>query len=148
MLPPAAAAAKRKRKKVKPLARERDTVQTVRFAYSESATAIVPLVALQKGFLKKEGLNATGKPLKTGSAALSSVYGGTLDFGTTSNGRLVQWAAKGWNMKTVAVNNTGFLAVVSGRKHQSYRHQRHDSEQQEFPVPYLHGHHSSDKWSS
>jgi ABC-type nitrate/sulfonate/bicarbonate transport system substrate-binding protein len=44
--------------------------------------------------------------------ALSSVYGGSLDFGTTSNGRLVQWASKGWDMKSVAVNDTGFLAVV------------------------------------
>lgn len=114
-LPPAAAAAK-KRKKVVPLAKERDTVKTVRFAYSESSTAIVPIVALQKGFLKAEGLNATGKPLKTGAAALSSVYGGTLDFGTTSNARLVQWASKGWNLKTIAVNNTGFLAVVMVKK--------------------------------
>lgn len=116
VLPPVAAAAKKKRKKVKPLAKERDVVKTVRFAYSESSTAIVPIVALQKGFLKAEGLNATGKPLKTGAAALSSVYGGTLDFGTTSNGRLVQWAARGWNMKTIAVNNTGFLAVVMVKK--------------------------------
>lgn len=112
-LPPVAAAA---RKKTVPLSKERDAVKTVRFAYSESSTAIVPLVALQKGFLKKEGLNATGKPLKTGAAALSSVYGGSLDFGTTSNARLVQWAAKGWNMKTVAVNNTGFLAVIMVKK--------------------------------
>jgi aliphatic sulfonates family ABC transporter substrate-binding protein len=116
ILPAASDAAKRKRRKYKPLRAERAVVKTVRFAYSESATAIVPIVALTKGFLKAEGLNATGKPLKTGSAALSSVYGGTLDFGTTSNGRLVQWASKGWNMKAVAVNNTGFLAVVMVKK--------------------------------
>ncbi|MBT3350807.1 MAG: ABC transporter substrate-binding protein [Nitrospinaceae bacterium] len=111
-LPSGADAARKKRKKTIPLRAERDVVKTVKFAYSESATAIVPIVALQKGFLKAEGLNATGKPLKSGAMALSSVYGGSLDFGTTSNGRLVQWASKGWNMKTVAVNNTGFLAVV------------------------------------
>jgi len=49
ILPPVASAAK-KRKKVKPLAKERDVVKTVKFAYSESATAIVPIVALQKAF--------------------------------------------------------------------------------------------------
>ncbi len=114
-----AEAAKSKKKKwfkTRKLSTERTTIKTVRIAYSESATAIVPLVALKKGFLKAEGLNAVGRPLKTGSAALSSVYSGTMDFGTTSNGRLVQWGSRGWHMKTVAVNNTGFLAVVLVKK--------------------------------
>jgi ABC-type nitrate/sulfonate/bicarbonate transport system substrate-binding protein len=108
-MPTGVYAAKKKRRKIvyKPLREERAVVKTVRLAYSESATAIVPIVALQKGFLKAEGLNATGKPLKSGAMALSSVYGGSLDFGTTSNGRLVQWASKGWNMKAVTVEQYG-----------------------------------------
>lgn len=104
------------KEKVKALEKERDAVGTVRIAYSESSTAIVPVVAFEKGFLKAEGLKAEGKPLKTGAAALSSVYGGTMDFGTTSNARLIQWAVQGWNLKTIAVNNTGFLAVVMVKK--------------------------------
>ncbi len=116
LIPPMGADAAKKKKKVTPLAKERDVVKTVRLAYSESATAIVPLVAIEKGFLKKEGLNVNGRPLKSGSQALSSVYGGSMDFGTAANGRLVQWSARGWNMKTVAVNNTGFLATVIVKK--------------------------------
>ncbi len=112
VFPPIAAAAKKKRKKVKPLRTERTDVGAVRIVYSESSTAVVPLVAFKKGFLKAEGVNAKPKPVKTGRMGLSAVYGGSQDFGTTSGARLVQWSAKGWNMKALAVNNTGFLATV------------------------------------
>ena len=48
--------------------------------------------------------------------ALSSVYGGSLDIGTAAGARIIQWTSKGWNMKAIAVNNTGFLAVVLVKK--------------------------------
>ncbi|MFP6891262.1 MAG: ABC transporter substrate-binding protein, partial [Nitrospinota bacterium] len=99
-----------------PLRTERAVVGKVRIAFSESSTAVVPLVAIEKGFLKAEGLDIQPKPVKSGRLALSSVYGGSLDFGTAAGARLIQWSAKGWNMKAVAVNNTGFLATVLVKK--------------------------------
>jgi len=49
---------KKKRKKVVPLRAERAEVGKVRIAFSESSTAIVPLVAMEKGFLKAEGTSS------------------------------------------------------------------------------------------
>ncbi|MCH7569971.1 MAG: aliphatic sulfonate ABC transporter substrate-binding protein [Deltaproteobacteria bacterium] len=117
-LPNAADSAKAKKKKKKdvPLQTERAVVGKVRIAFSESSTAIVPLVAMEKGFLKAEGIEYEAKPVKSGRMALSSVYGGSLDIGTAAGSRLIQWSAKGWNMKAISVNNTGFLAVVLVKK--------------------------------
>ncbi len=110
------AKAKKKKKKDVPLQTERAVVGKVRIAFSESSTAIVPLVAMEKGFLKAEGIEYEAKPVKSGRMALSSVYGGSLDIGTAAGARLIQWSAKGWNMKAISVNNTGFLAVVLVKK--------------------------------
>jgi len=114
--PHAADAAQRKKKKVIPLTKERDSLGKVRIVFSESSTAVVPLVAFEKGFFKAEGIEATPKPVKTGGAALSSVYGGSQDIGTTAESRLIQWAVRGWRMKAIAVNNTGFLAPILVKK--------------------------------
>ncbi len=110
------AKAKKKKKKAVPLREERAEVGKVRIVYSESSTAIVPLVAMEKGFLKAEGIDYEPKPVKSGRMALSSVYGGSLDIGTAAGARIIQWTSKGWNMKAIAVNNTGFLAVVLVKK--------------------------------
>ena len=48
-----------------PLAKERDEVGKVRIAFSESSTAVV-LVAIEKGFLAAEGIEAEAKPLSSG----------------------------------------------------------------------------------
>ncbi|MFQ5852492.1 MAG: ABC transporter substrate-binding protein [Candidatus Binatia bacterium] len=109
-------AAKAKKKKVVPLQKEREVVGKVRIAFSESSTAIVPLVAMEKGFLKAEGIEFEPKPVKSGRMALSSVYGGSLDIGTAAGARVIQWTSKGWNMKAIGVNNTGFLAPVLVKK--------------------------------
>ncbi|MFQ5918180.1 MAG: ABC transporter substrate-binding protein, partial [Candidatus Binatia bacterium] len=113
------AQAKKKKKKVVPLREERAEVGKVRIAFSESSTAIVPLVAMEKGFLKAEGIDFEPKPVKSGRMALSSVYGGSLDIGTAAGARIIQWTAKGWNMKAISVNNTGFLAPVLVKKEDS-----------------------------
>ncbi len=103
---------KKKRKKVVPLRTERAEVGKVRIAFSESSTAIVPLVAMEKGFLKAEGIDFEPKPVKSGRMALSSVYGGSLDIGTAAGARIIQWTDKGWTLKAIGVNNTGFLAPL------------------------------------
>ena len=77
----------------------------------------MPLVAIEKGFLARlRVLTFEPKPLKSGRMALSSVYGGSLDIGTAAGARLIQWTAKDWDMKAIAVNNTGFLAPVLVKK--------------------------------
>jgi sulfonate transport system substrate-binding protein len=113
------AKAKKKKKKVVPLREERAEVGKVRIAFSESSTAIVPLVAMEKGFLKAEGIDFEPKPVKSGRMALSSVYGGSLDIGTAAGARIIQWTSKGWNMKAIGVNNTGFLAPLLVKKEDS-----------------------------
>ncbi len=118
-VPNAADAAKAKKKKAVPLQTERGNVGKVRIAFSESSTAIVPLVAMEIGFLKAEGIDYEAKPVKSGRMALSSVYGGSLDIGTAAGARIIQWTSKGWNMKAIAINNTGFLAPLLVKKEDS-----------------------------
>ncbi|MFQ5894767.1 MAG: ABC transporter substrate-binding protein [Nitrospinota bacterium] len=84
----------------------------VRIIYSESTTAIVPLVAMQKGFLAAEGLQYEHKAVKSGRMGISSVVQAEMDFGTMANARLVSSAVKKLPLKAVAVNNYGFLAIV------------------------------------
>lgn len=94
------------------LAFEAEPAEKVRITFTEGGPAVVVVVAMEKGFLKAEGLEYEPKPMRAGVEGIESVTQGAMDFGTVHIAPIIATAARKLPLKVVAVNSYGTQFVV------------------------------------
>lgn len=80
--------------------------------YSENMYAVIAVVAIEKGYLKAQGLDIKHASEGTATEILESMVGGSTDFGVASPSRIETIAAKKLPIKAVALNGYGFTGSV------------------------------------
>jgi ABC-type nitrate/sulfonate/bicarbonate transport system substrate-binding protein len=90
-------------------AQPRDTVHVT---YSENMYGVIAVVAIEKGYLARQGLDVRHATEGSGSEVLESLVSGSTDFGVASPSRLIAIAARRLPVKAVALNSYGFTSSV------------------------------------
>ena len=94
------------------MAVEAQSAEKVRITFTEGSAAVVVVTAMEKGFLKAEGLEVEPKPMRAGVEGIESVTQGVMDFGTVHIAPIIATAARKLPLKVVAVNSYGTQFVV------------------------------------
>lgn len=94
------------------LAFEAEPAEKVRITFTEGGPAVVVVAAMEKGFLKAEGLEYEPKPMRAGVEGIESVTQGVMDFGLVHIAPIIATAARKLPLKVVAVNDYGTQFVV------------------------------------
>lgn len=73
------------------------------------AQPLVGLVGDERGFFADAGVNVEFTQIETGTEAIAAMLGGSADFVTAADARLLQAASQNLPVVAIAIHNTGFL---------------------------------------
>lgn len=89
-------------------AQPRDVLKA-HFIHVTGTSALIPLIAQEQGFFKGAGLDVTLQRSITGTEGVQALFGGSTDFTTTADARVLQAISRDLPIVVVGVNGYGFL---------------------------------------
>lgn len=91
-----------------PAAQPRDVLKA-HFIYVTGTSSLIPLIAQEQGFFKDAGLEVALQRSTTGTEGVQALFGGSTDFTTTADARVLQALSRDLPVVVVGVNGYGFL---------------------------------------
>lgn len=84
-----------------------NTTKPIRFAFQNRIGSAIPIVAVEKGFFKKQGLVIKPLRFSSGPACAEALYSGSADIGTMGDTTTIFATAQNENLKIFASHSTG-----------------------------------------
>ncbi len=84
-----------------------NTTKPIRFAFQNRIGSAIPIVAVEKGFFKKQGLVIKPLRFSSGPACAEALYSGSADIGTMGDTTAIFATVQHPNLKIIASHSTG-----------------------------------------